>query len=487
VPAIVAQMQKKFVTNLAFLLFVNFLVKPFYILGIDRSIQNVVGAESFGWYYALFNFTFLFNIFLDFGITNFNNKNIAQNNHLLNKHFSGIVSLRILLAVVYGLIVFITGSILGYASSHPGMLMMLMFNQFLISTILYLRSNLSGLHMFKTDSIVSVLDRIILIAVCGVLLWSGLFDGNFRIEWFIYAQTGSYFLTAAIAVVMVARKATFVRFSWNPAFMLLIVRQSYPFALLILMMTFYNRIDTVMLERMLPNGAESAGIYAQAYRLLDAVNMMGYLFAVILLPLFATMIKRKDPVERLAKLAFSILLAPAVIIASISWFYRYPIMELLYVSHLNESSMVFGVVMSCFVSVSITYVFGSLLTANGSLKALNLMAFFGVTFNILLNFILIPDYGVLGAAWASAITQFITALIQMTIAFRLLKFGFGLRYLLNFLLYAGFVVLITAISMRIEIHWSVQIIICLAASAICAVGFKLWSIRNIAEIMRKEL
>ena len=95
------KMQKKFITNLALLLFLNLLIKPFWILGIDRSVQNAVSAETFGTYYALFNFTFLLNILLDLGITNFNNKNIAQNNHLLSKHVSSILSLRLLLGGIY--------------------------------------------------------------------------------------------------------------------------------------------------------------------------------------------------------------------------------------------------------------------------------------------------------------------------------------------------------------------------------------------------
>jgi O-antigen/teichoic acid export membrane protein len=97
-------MQRKFITNLALLLLLNLLIKPFWILGIDRAVQNAVSPADYGLFYALFNFSFLFNILLDFGITNFNNKNIAQNNHLLNKHLSGIIILRIMLAFVYLLV-----------------------------------------------------------------------------------------------------------------------------------------------------------------------------------------------------------------------------------------------------------------------------------------------------------------------------------------------------------------------------------------------
>src|SRR6186713_2505087 len=106
-------MQRKFVTNLALVLTLNLLIKPFWILGIDRYVQIAVGAETYGYYYALFNFSFLLNILLDFGITNFNNKNIAQNNHLLSKHFASIVILRIMLAFIYCVITITVGFVIG--------------------------------------------------------------------------------------------------------------------------------------------------------------------------------------------------------------------------------------------------------------------------------------------------------------------------------------------------------------------------------------
>ena len=80
---------------------------------------------------------------------------------------------------------------------------------------------------------------------------------------------------------------------WDFPFSMMILKKKLSFAVLILLMTFYNRIDTVMMERMLPEGENNiqAGIYAQAYRLLDATNMIAYLFAGLLLPLFSRMLK----------------------------------------------------------------------------------------------------------------------------------------------------------------------------------------------------
>ena len=130
-------MQKKFITNLAILLFLNLLIKPFWVLGIEPYLQYKLGNETYGEYFVLFNFSFLLNILLDFGITNFNNKNIAQNNHLLAKHFSGLFLLKILLGVAYIAITIAIGLMVGYDSRYLKLLFLLGVNQFLISMIQY--------------------------------------------------------------------------------------------------------------------------------------------------------------------------------------------------------------------------------------------------------------------------------------------------------------------------------------------------------------
>src|SRR5208282_3329032 len=94
-------MKKTFITNLILVLTLNLSIKPFWILGIDRTVQNIVGKTEYGVYFAVLGFSFIFSIILDFGITNFNNRNIAQSSHLLSKHFSRVVMLKLTLALLY--------------------------------------------------------------------------------------------------------------------------------------------------------------------------------------------------------------------------------------------------------------------------------------------------------------------------------------------------------------------------------------------------
>lgn len=505
-------MLKKFLKNIALVLFLNLLIKPFWILGIDRSVQNVVGVENYGFYYSIFSFSFLLNILLDFGITNFNNRNIAQNNHLLRKHLSSIIVLKLILGGIYMVISLIGALIIGYNYMQIMLLIVLAVNQFLISFVLYLRSNLSGLHLFKIDSFISVLDRSIGIIVCAVLLWGNL-PINFSIRWYAFAQFFSYFMTALITLIIVFRKAKskFLKLNWNLPFSLMIIKKSFPFAVLVLLMTFYNRIDTVMIERMLPDasvkgvglysGEGQSGIYASAYRLLDATNMIAYLFSVLLLPLFAKMIKFKESVEDLVRLSFSMLFVGAIIVSMTSFFYSYELMHMLYPRsavetaafydmRIEESAKVFGYLMACFVPISTTYVFGSLLTANGNLRQLNIMAASGMALNIILNIFLIPMLYARGSAIASFSTQLITSLIQVILVQKIFRFHINYKFLISLFVFVVGTVTIGYLSQQLKnefrFGWMTCMMIMIAGSFALALILRILGFRKMISIIKNE-
>lgn len=479
-------MQKKFITNLAFLLLLNLLIKPFWLLGIDRTVQNLTGAEVYGSYYALLNFSFLFNIILDLGITNFNNRNISQNRQLLQKHLSGIVSLRIILAALYLLVSLAAALIIGYDAVQIKMALILLFNQALLSFILYLRSNLAGLHLFKTDSIVSVLDRMIMIMICAFLIWGRSSNEPFKIEWFIWSQSVAYVITILFIAIFLGRKVKMTKLNWNPVFALMILKKSYPFAILILLMTFYNRIDSVMIERMLPDGNKQAGIYAQAYRLMDAANMLAYLFAALLLPMFSHMIKRNEPITDLLKLSYSLLAVPAIIVAVISFSFRNEIMDLLYHEHVANSSTIFAMLMISFVAICTTYIYGTLLTANGNLKHLNIMAGIGMGLNIILNLILIPHYMATGAAVSSLITQFVTAAIQIGLCMRIFKIQVNLPLIVKYLLLITGVVAAAILIHSLRMNWIFQVVLVFLSGLGISVIIKIIDIKEIKQTLSKE-
>lgn len=494
-------MNNRFLKNIIFLLFVNLLVKPFWILGIDRTVQNLVGDASYGTYLAIFNFSYLFYIVLDIGLTNYNSKNIAQNNHLLSKYFVGISQAKILLSFVYFIVIFLIGWLIGYNTEQLKLLAIVGFNQVLLSFILYVRSNIAALLLFKTDSILSVLDRILMILICSFLLWTGIFPKNdFNIYWFVYSQTVSYIITLAIAIFIVLKHTGKLSIKFNFPFILMVLKKSLPYALLVLLMSFYNRLEPVLIERILPKDISSvqAGIYARAYRLFDAGNNISYLFSVILLPLFAAVIKKGEDLQSLVKQSFSLMLTMTCIIAVVCIFYSQNIMEMLYGIQENESietynaiivesSAILQILMGSFVSISITYIFGTLLTANGNLKELNIVAAAGVVINLSLNFIFIPIFESKGAAITSLCVQFATSMIQLLIAKRIFNLKFGKSLCISIL---SFIILLVATTFALSncaMYWIYSFIISLFAGIVIAFITKMLDFNDLKTIITSSI
>src|ERR1017187_4256665 len=111
----------------------------------------------------------------------------------------------------------------------------------------------------------------------------------------------------------------------------LIWKESYPLAILVLLMSLYNKMDVIMIKRLLgSSGDREAGIYAMSYRLMDISNQFGYLFAALLLPIFARMIAKRKSVEELVQVSFKTIFIFAFLLASSCLFFRGEIMQLLY-------------------------------------------------------------------------------------------------------------------------------------------------------------
>lgn len=448
-------MQRKFLTNLILLLFLNLLIKPVYIFGIDLRVQNLVGPDEYGIFFSMFNFSMLFNIFLDFGITNYNNRNISQYKHLLNKHFSGIVTLRVFLAIVYAVVSITIALIAGYSPRQMYLLGFLIFNQFLISSILYLRSNIAGLLLFRTDSLISVLDRFIMILLCGWFIYSVRYQQYVTIELFIYCQTVAYAAAMVVALIVVMRRAAFRRFYWNRLFAMMIIRKSFPFAMLTLLMMFYFRVDSVLLERILPEsvGARQAGIYASAFRLLDAFIMIPYLFAVLLLPLFSKMLRYKEDISQIVSLAFPMLLVFSMTTVALGISFSEDIMRVLYSEHPAESAAVFRILITGLIAFSVSYVFSTLLTANGNLWTLNMISASAMILNVTLNIILIPKYQAVGSAVSSCLTLTLAAVLQIIISARKFSMRPGTKMTIKFLLMVAGIVFTLVMQQFLEASW----------------------------------
>ena len=488
-------MQKKLLSGLFWILLLNLLIKPFWILGIETGVQNAVGPEEYGFYFTIFNLAYIFNILLDLGVTNFNTRNIAQHPKLIDKHLPGMLGIKIALLGLYLAVTFTVGLLSGYGSRQFHLLAVLSFNQFLNSLILYLRSNFEGLMLFKWDSVISILDRVVMIAICSLLLWGP--HGGITVEWFAYAQTIAYLATALTALVVLTlriRKEHNARFTLRRLhvslpFSIVILRKSFPFALLVLLMASYNRIDPLLLGWLHPHGTYQAGIYAGAFRLLDALTMVAYLVSAVLLPVFSRMTAEGDSqLGPTTSMVTSLMVVFSFTAAATFSFRSSLFMELFYHSQdaavVDDYARVFRILVWGIVPIGMTYVYGTLLTAAGRLRQLNTLAATTLVINIVVNLIAIPRHGAVGSAWAAVIAQTFMAAAQIVVAIRLLHLHPAGDYLLRLLLFG--VAVVATLLLLPPMSWWALLLSAGGAALAVAFALRLIDIKNIFRIIQNS-
>lgn len=449
-------MRKKFAGNLLLLIFANVLVKPFWIFGIDRVVQNRAAPGEYGTYLALMNFSFLFGILLDFGLNNFNNRAIARHPSRLATYFPNLMVVKVSLSVVYFVVVFLSAMLTGYSGLQIEMLMALALNQVLLSYILYLRSNLTALHLFRIDSFISILDRLLAVIFCATLLYLPVFSQHFDIHYFIFSQTAALGITAAVALGVLRGRQRFDYELWRWRYVRSILMKSAPFAMLGLLMTIYYRIDAIMLERMY--SAVETDIYAKPYRLLDAVNQFGYLFGVPLLPLFANMIRKREDIQELLRFSAILMFVFSTTVAILCGFYADDIMHLLYNGSDAYVASIFRLLMISFIPISSVYIFGTLLTARGTMAILNMIAVGGIIVNVALNVALIPRYGALGTTVATLATQVVVAILHVWVVTALFKVRWELLLIVRLLAFVIAGVMLSWACTYIPAGWMVRLV-----------------------------
>ena len=485
-------MRRFFVKNILFVLAVNILVKPVWVLLIDRTVQNRVSPGEYGTYQALLGFSIIFQIILDFGITSYNTRTIAQNPGKLSVIFPSMLSARLVLMGVYVVLTYILGWTIGYRGWELHLLMGVLVIQSLNSLVAFIRSNISALHRFKTDGILSITDRLLMILICGFLLLNPLTRNHFRIQWFVIAQAACYMVTAIAAYIILRRMARVrLKFAFHLPTVLGIMRQSVPYAILIFQMSVYNRADSTMIERLGTNGKLQADVWASAFRLLDMANMVGLMFATMLLPLYGRMLSQKHDVQPMVKLCVNMLLPLSFAVSVTCIVFSNDIMHILYKGASGAGSadyrVVFSWLMASFPAWCMMYIYCSLLTANGNLKLLNFIALGGVILNLSLNFYLIPKFNATGGAITSFITQTTLALAFIVFSKIRLKLAINPKWIAAQCTYLIMIVMLAYGILKVEqVNWMIKAAGFMAICVLIMFIFRFISISGIRQLMNKE-
>ncbi len=456
----------------------NILVKPLWVFFIDRKVQNTLGNETYGLYAALLNLTIVFNILLDVGITNYNNRNIAINKITVAEALYNMLFVKIGLVFAYYVVILSAAYVLGYRGSQIVLLLLIACTQFLNSVILFCRSTVSGNQHFKMDSILSVSDKLLMFLFCGYFLYISTNTG-FTIQYFLYIQIICYIAVISIAMWYIQKNfSLFTVKKINKYYIKELIIESIPYALLILIMAIYMRSDGILIERLLPlNGAIENGKYMYGFRILDMLNSLAILFAAVLLPMFSKLISEKLPVHDLIQTSVHILLPISFVIVAFVISYSNDCTFVLYHQKNFMVDLRFLITIASFPAFCIVYIYSTLLTANGNLKLLIYISIIACIISIGFNLYLIPKYLSEGASITLCITEWFVAISTLVFCIKIFKLQIRWKWILSYgILFIGFV----AINYILKYSVDASITVAIASNMVLFIPFvillKIWNV-----------
>lgn len=115
------------------------------------------------------------------------------------------------------------------------------------------------------------------------------------------------------------------------------------------------------------------------------------------------------------------------------------------------------------------------------------MALSGVFMNIILNFILIPKFFAIGAAYSSFITQTIAAGIQIYMAYKIFKLKLNFDLLLKIILFV-FITFISAYLLKYytDLQWILKVICIGSISLICMIATGMLNLNSALKLLKSE-
>lgn len=386
---------KRFFSYIFLALVLNALVKPASVL-VENAVQNKIGHYEWGKYAAWLSLCFLLGPLCDLGINTFATAKLAQSSEDIKTDFSAFLGIKGILVFTYPVLLFIFGWGMGYQGQELGYLVLIAVITALGQLSDLFRSAIKALQAFGLESIFSVLEKVILLLGTLILLYVGI-----DLQGFILLRLFVVGITLGIIAGIVFRKIGFPHLQ-IPQNSQAILKGSFVFTLMILLTSANEKIDQVLLKSLIGN--TETGLYSGAYRWLDAINMYLWTILPFFFARFAYLIKDLAAQQKLLNIGQVLSAVPLIFMGAWGYFFADKLLFLFPDSSCEELNRMTHFIQILFLGAALNAlfaVFGTLLTASGYSKYVNVGFAITMIVNILSNIIFIPKYGGVAAAWTT--------------------------------------------------------------------------------------
>lgn len=368
-------------------------------------LTSYLGPYRYGQFQFVLSYVTLFGVVIDFGIQQYIIKKISEDRSQAKKYFHNFLAVEIVLAtIVYAAMVGVA-YYNGYDSIVLKAIMVAGLGASIHGLTYPFLAVITAFYDLKKAAFLNFLSSAINVAMIFITIWVGGGIVLLTVQQVIYATLALIiyyqFIQKHIGKPEILRGI----FTVDRALVKSILRAALPFALLVGFSTVYNRIDIVMITRML--GYTQTGIYTAAYKFFDLLAFFPAVVSHALYPLFATLMAegKKLQIKEILEKYLRFMAALALPIGVGGTLLAKPIIGILSPEY-SAGAPVLAVLVWAPAILFMYIVVNSLVVSQLTKFAMAITGV-NVVINVVGNFILLPRIGILGAAIMTVVSEFL--------------------------------------------------------------------------------
>lgn len=387
------------------------LIGLLYFVFLARSL----GVEAFGIY--TFTLAFLYNFIpiADFGIERLVLKDISKEPTKASLYFSQLLIPRVLLAVIAIFIALLAGIIL-----HQSFNQIIYFLVFGLSLIPYnLTYLITAIQNAKEKMKYSAIANIAIIGVTSVLGVIFVLLG-LSLLWIFLAYFLGNLIVALVFLIFSPKFGLNLKIKIDLEFWKEVIKKSWVFAVIIILAVFYLRLSVIMVGLLM--SAYDVGLYGAVFKFIESSLLIPQALALVLFPVTARLFEGdKNKLLSLYRNGILSLLVLVLPFTLVFIFLSRLLIEVIYGKEYLLSAPVLSVLGISLIFFFLNSLPGNIIQNSPKLKKFLPFAFLNFLTTLIFCLILIPKYGIIGAAWAVLFGELAGFLINNYFVWKILK------------------------------------------------------------------
>lgn len=374
------------------------------------------GKEDLGKYYTAISFTTILAMVLDFGLANVITREVAKDKDGAQKVLSSTLSIKLVLAIASLAIGFAVAELIGYEKDIMLLISISsisMVADALSSTIF---SAIRGFHNLKFESISAIMFQTVVFVLGLVAMEKGM-----GVPLVLSALAIGSLINVVYASIVARNKfnlALSLEFSKQELKKLLYL--ALPFAIFVFAQRSYTYLDSILLSRLA--GYSQVGIYQLAFKLVVAMQFMPAAFIASLYPaMSAYWLSNRRQLAISFERAINYLTIISLPVAFGVYALSDKILPLIG-SGYQEALWPMRISVAALFFIFINFPIGALLNACDRQKANTRNMIIVAVASVIMNIIIIPRYGALGASITVLLTSILMVILGLTYVFKIIEY-----------------------------------------------------------------